>query len=219
MALGLAAGLAAAVPSSANAASGKQKYVKVSTKYVHNWTFRSKAIKACVFFEVSGKITGTRRYAYHNPEGDGWDTNWYYYYKIKANNPKIKAKAWPRKGSGCDSTKKVKLTKLQLKQAWNETRCGLGLSYTGSIPFAISVNSTPGCKKHSLGTLSTSHSGPITGASQSNSGSAIKFKSGVIARKGDAIGFKAAARVTGHRKIKGVGKSDSVSKSFYAYLK
>ena len=54
-------------------AAARVQWHQVKKPYVHNWVFRSKKLKRCVFFEVKGSIAGKWRYAY-GPDTPDHDT-------------------------------------------------------------------------------------------------------------------------------------------------
>lgn len=204
----LTGSLAFAGPASAGVA---QSYVNVSKPYVKNWVFRSTPLAACMFVEVGGSVTGTRRYAYHSSDGL-WDPNHYVWSNVKMANPRVTMKTGTITSTGCDFTRPVAFTGATLRQDWYDGGCRMSVGISAGFPWSISASPTVSCGTYNVGRRSVGY-GAASSFAQHNSGYPVYFNGEKLAAATDAIPFRGNVLVTGKRTVGGVAKSDTFSTS------
>jgi hypothetical protein len=216
----MACGLVLSLGTTASpAAAVDQKTVTVTRPYTQNWVFRSTRIKACVFIEISGSLVAKRRYAYRYSGTMEWDPRTYYWYGAKLKNPTLKARAWPIRGAGCDSTRSLKLSKFTITQKWYEGGCDLSAQFSASYPWGIGVTPTYSCGNHRVAQRSTTY-GAATRVAQYNTGYPAYFKGALLAPRGMA--WPVRGNITGvfQRKIGTSRVSDAfTTKRAVAFMK
>ena len=118
----------------------------VSRGFTMNWVLRDPDdLRACVFVEVTGKMKGNYEKV-NDPNGP----DFYVWTKIKLVDPRVKIQGWPLRGAGCDSTKRVKLTKAVMRVKWYKENCRLGASWSVGIPWSVSATPTLKCGKEKV---------------------------------------------------------------------
>jgi hypothetical protein len=187
--LGLAPAADAGVP---------QKTVTVSKPYTRNWVFRSTKLHKCAFIQVSGRITGTHRYAYYAGDGSsGWNTSTLNWSNIHLDNPTVSVQGWPISGAGCDSTKRWAL-KADISQGWQQSKCSLTVSVGAGFPWSVSASPSYTCGKSRVGHFSSTEGFAKT-VHQYNSGTPLHF-SGMLAPTKSSIPFTEDLIVRVHTK-------------------
>ncbi len=184
----------AAVPAPPGAAA-KEKH-KVSRPYVKNWVFRSKKLNRCVFFEVSGRMVGTWRYAYGEDSSDHDTLEWL---NIRLKNPTVKATGWPILGAGCDSTKRWKM-RADLSQGFYQAGCDLDVSVSVGFPWSVSASPSYACGDHRVGHRTSSEGPARSTLTQYNSGFPIRFAGTLASVRAGGIGFQGVFTVRAHTK-------------------
>lgn len=212
----LAGSLSFASPASAGV---PQAYVTVSKPYVKNWVFRSAPLSACMFVQVAGSVTGTRRYAYYSGSG-GWDPNYYVWSRVKMTSPSLTMKTGTITSAGCDFTRPVTFSQASLRQQWFERGCKMSVAVSAGFPWAIQATPTYSCGTYNVASRQTDYNAATSRYEQYNSGSPVYYRGEKLAAATDAIPFGANVRVTGYRTIGGVSRSDTfASSSTAAYLR
>ena len=191
-------------------AAKRAQWHKVKKPYVHNWVFRSKKLKRCVFFEAAGNIVGKWRYAY-GPDSPDKDTlEWE---NIRLTNPSVKATGWPIRGKGCDSTKRWKM-KADLSQGWFQSGCDLDVSVSVGFPWSVSATPEYNCETGRVGHRTSTEGPSRKTLAQYNSGAPIKFAGALAGVRYGGIGFRGVVSVRMHTK----NASDLVRKSINVTL-
>ena len=212
----LAGSLSFASPASAGV---PQAYVTVSKPYFKNWVFRSAPLSACMLVQVSGSVTGTRRYAYYSGSG-GWDPNYYVWSRVKMANPRITMTTGTITSIGCDFTRPVAFRHASLRQDWFERGCKMRVGISAGFPWAVQATPTYSCGTYNVATRATDYNSAASRYEQYNSGSPVYYRGEKLALATDAIPFGANVRVTGYRTVGGSARSDTFSSSkAVAYLK
>ena len=165
-----------ALPTPPPAAAAKEWH-RVSRPYVKNWVFRSTKLNRCVFFEASGRMVGSWRYAY-GPDSPDRDTlEWE---NIRLRNPTISATGWPILGAGCDSTKTWNM-RADLSQGFYQAGCDLDVNVSVGYPWSVSASPSYECGDNRVGHR-TSNEGPAreprpstTAASRSTSPARLRL--------------------------------------------
>jgi hypothetical protein len=142
---------------------GAQAAANKSVSFNKSWTFKSKAIGACVTFRVTGKIVYR---AVTNGHGSVFWSN------QQLNAPKLTANVTAYNGGSCSGPEI--LSKISMGQLWTGYSCSFNPSLSVSVPWGLSVGGWPNCGSRKRASHSSSY-GRGGSYTQNNTGSPTKF--------------------------------------------
>jgi hypothetical protein len=157
---------AIALPASAaTSTGGAPAAANKSVSFDKSWSFKSKAIGACVTFRVTGKIVYSTVASGRAPGVVLWQNQ-----QLKA--PKLTANVRSYNGGSCIGPEA--LSKISMGQLWTGYSCSFNPSMSVSIPWGVSVGGWPSCGSRKRASHSSSY-GPGGSYTQNNTGSPTKF--------------------------------------------